>query len=132
MQTRDQRYAQKAYRQVLALKDGKLDRKRYGVLALKLPALIRTAGLAQATAFVEARGKAEGKQLLADLAETLDFGNWDDFGRKIRESNVMTYLSLTRRTLAALVWYKRFAQSVLNVSGTEGLDDERGDAGESA
>ncbi|MCS7080888.1 MAG: type III-B CRISPR module-associated protein Cmr5 [Chloracidobacterium sp.] len=132
MQTRDQRYARHAYERITALREAKLDHKRYGVLALKLPALIRTAGLAQATAFVEARGKAEGKQLLKDLAETLGFREWNAFGREIRESNVMTYLSLTRRTLAALVWYKRFAQSVLNVSGTEGFDDEREDAGESA
>ncbi|MFQ3582860.1 MAG: type III-B CRISPR module-associated protein Cmr5 [Chloracidobacterium sp.] len=120
MQTRDQRYARRAYEQMTALPEG--DRARYGALALKLPVLIRTAGLAQAVAFVEARGKREGELLLEHLAQTLGFSGRSHLGATVREAPVMVYLSLTRRTLAALVWYKRFAQSLFKVSGTEETD----------
>ena len=72
IQTRDQKYAVDAYKRVKTIfNDGKLSNDKYGSMAHKLPILIRTAGLAQALAFVSARGKEEHKRLLNDLALTL-------------------------------------------------------------
>src|SRR5437588_7051430 len=69
MQSRDQTYAAKIFKQVSEIDqawpkkskhEGK--RKEYGSMAHKLPVLIRTAGLAQALAFVEARHKPNSPQ----------------------------------------------------------------------
>src|SRR6266700_1614135 len=69
LQTRDPKYAVDAYNRVKTVHEKARD--RYGSMAHKLPILIRPAGLAQALAFVNARGKEEHKRLLNDLALTL-------------------------------------------------------------
>ncbi len=116
MLTRDQYYATTVYAQVESVA-GASDafRKKYGGLAHKLPVLIRTAGLAQALAFVNARGEDAGKRLLQHLAEALDLANQDTLLKRAREDDLNKYIYLTQQALAALLWYKRFAQSVLDV-----------------
>jgi CRISPR-associated protein Cmr5 len=123
--TREQEYAAKIYKQVGQI-DGKprAEQKKYGSMAHKLPVLIRVAGLAQALQFVESRGSDEQKLLLHHLALTLRFA--DDEGEdaikaeaklldSTRTSQLGAYMRLTQQSLAALQWYKRFAQSVLKV-----------------
>ncbi len=89
-------------------------------MAHKLPILIRTAGLAQALAFVNARGKEEHKRLLNDLALTLKQQNRENLAETAMNAALSEYIYLTQQALAALLWYKRFAQSVLDVQpGTE-------------
>lgn len=113
MQTRDQKYAVDVYKKVSEVgKKKKEEYESYGGMAHKLPVLIRTAGLAQALSFVESRGKPAHQQLLRDLAETI--------GRKelpsvARQAELSEYMRLTQQVMAALLWYKRFAQSVLGV-----------------
>ena len=121
LQTRDQKYAVDAYNRVKAiLNDGKLSNDKYGSMAHKLPILIRTAGLAQALAFVNARGKEEHKRLLNDLALTLKQQNRENLAETAMNAPLSEYIYLTQQALAALLWYKRFAQSVLDVQpGTE-------------
>lgn len=116
MLTRDQYYATTVCAQVEGVA-GEQDafRKKYGGLAHKLPVLIRTAGLAQALAFVNARGEDAGKRLLQHLAVALRFENQDKLLQKVREADLNEYIYLTQQALAALLWYKRFAQSVLEV-----------------
>lgn len=122
MQTRDQAYAVKIFRQV---KEEVRERHRdkryvdaYGSMAHKLPVLIRSAGLAQALEFVEARGKPAHRDLLDHLAEVV-LGTGNGRGRLREQSRETTdlreYMRLTHESLAALLWYKRFAQSVLDV-----------------
>ena len=80
IQTRDQEYAIHAYNRVKTVKHmPEAARDRYGSMAHKLPILIRTAGLAQALAFVNARGKDEHKRLLDDLALTLKQQDRENF-----------------------------------------------------
>jgi CRISPR-associated protein Cmr5 len=117
MLTRDQRYAVKAYEHVSAVK--KDDQKSYGAMAHKLPILIRTAGLAQALTFVEARGLESQKQLLKDLASTLGKASEGVLLEQARSSELSAYMLLTQQVLAALLWYKRFAQSVLGVQASD-------------
>lgn len=121
MLTRTQRYAAKVFEQVepLAQRD-KAYRDKYKSMAEKLPALIRSAGLAQALAFSEAKAAKEEAwgDLLDHLAQTVGY----DAGRaalsaasRSPQCTLSVYLRLTNETLEALLWYKRFAQSVLDV-----------------
>jgi len=113
MLTRDQRYAEQIYQQVSQVPEA--ERQKYGSMAHKLPVLIRTAGLAQALAFVDSRGSDEQKRLLEHLAAVV---NEPKLLERSRTAELADYMRLTRNVLAALVWYKRFAQSVLDVDPT--------------
>ncbi len=129
MQTRDQKYAATVYEQVTKIKkEEEKHYKRYGAMAHKLPVLIRTAGLAQALEFVNSRGKKEQKQLLNDLAITIEQQDTSALLNRARRSELSAYIRLTQQVMAALLWYKRFAQSVLGVDPSEAtettLEDE--------
>lgn len=126
MQTRDQKYAVKALKHVSDYKDKpEKERNQYGGMAHKLPILIHTAGLAQALEFVNSRGKDPHKQLLADLGQTLDCG---DLPHKVRStSSLHDYMQLTYQVRQALLWYKRYAQSILDVD-----DASAGETGDEA
>lgn len=131
MQTREQQYATAVYGQVSQFKkEYEADAakiKQYGSMAHRLPVLVRTAGLAQALTFVEARNKQEaGKPskpsllLLDHLAVVVGKSSGGALAKAAREENLLTYMRLTQQVLAALVWYKRFAQSVLDVKSGDG------------
>lgn len=123
MKTRDQEYASTAVQKVSAVK-AKLnadDRNRYGAMAHQLPILIRSAGLAQALAFLDTRDTVGHKQLLSDLAATVGLPN--TLVRKAREAPLEEYMQLTRQVMAALLWYKRFAQSILDIKASDGVKD---------
>lgn len=116
MRTREQRYAAEIFGQVSAVADRPAEyRSKYGSMAHKLPVLIRSAGLAQALAFVEARGEDPHRDLLEHLAKVTGQASKDTLLRRSREAELGEYMRLTQAVLAALVWYKRFAQSVLEV-----------------
>ncbi len=129
MLTREQRYATKIFEQVTELEQASPEKKtKYGSMAHKLPVLIRVAGLSQALHFVHSRGNDDQKLLLKHLAYTLDMH--DDKGEKAqsaveklldnsRTAQLSMYMYLTHQALAALLWYKRFAQSVLKVESAE-------------
>ena len=121
MQTLQQSYADSAYRQIVAFGERykKTQHKEYGTMAHKLPVLVRQAGLIQALAYVATRGKESQKQLLAHLAATLGFDSQKAFITKAQKAELGEYMLLTRQTLWALEWYKRFAQSVLGVEPGE-------------
>ncbi|MBA2288140.1 MAG: type III-B CRISPR module-associated protein Cmr5 [Ktedonobacteraceae bacterium] len=128
MMTRDQCYAQAAHKRVSDLKqkyeqeEQKL--KTYGSMAHKLPVLIRSAGLAQALTFLYARQLGLQGQLLTHLAETI--GKEDDAHllKDARNAPLREYMRLTQQVLDALLWYKRFAQSVLGVQPGEQTEEE--------
>jgi CRISPR-associated protein Cmr5 len=96
-------------------------------MAHKLPLLIRSAGLAQALAFVEARGLLPHRHLLDHLAEVVidQNTNGDQLAQKSRNIEELSeYMYLTHEAMAALIWYKRFAQSVLDIDPSEAVDQE--------
>lgn len=121
MHTRDQKYAAAIHKKVdeFKQKHTKAAQKKYGSMAHKLPVLIRTAGLAQALAFLEARGDPDQKRLLTDLAEVLDK---KDLVARSRDAELGEYRRLTGEALAALLWFKRFAQSVLDVKASDDVE----------
>lgn len=118
MHTRDQEYAAKIFTQVKneVVSQGEAYQKKYGSMAHKLPVLIRMAGLAQALSFVEARGTDEHKKLLEHLAAVVEEGN---LAARSRTANLNDYTRLTHHVLSALLWYKRFAVSVLHVEASD-------------
>lgn len=120
--TREQHYASAVFAQIEPLiTTDKASREAYGSLAHKLPILIRTAGLAQALAFVKARNK-EGtlqRRLLLDLEAVLRksgaLAKGADLVSSSRVAHFEEYMRLTESALEALLWFKRFAQSELKV-----------------
>lgn len=135
LKTRDQRYAAVIYEQVIKLESNKTEEwvKDYGRLANHLPVLVKKAGLAQALSFAEAKSKDEDekknkksgdKQLLRDLEEVIRKISGDanlQLRQKSLTAGLSDYLWLTQQVMTALHWYKRFAQSVLDVKqGNEG------------
>jgi|Wag4MinimDraft_6_1082665.scaffolds.fasta_scaffold32058_2 CRISPR-associated protein Cmr5 len=122
--TREQVRGQKAFEHAEALK-GSADKDDYGRYAHKLPILIRTAGLAQAIAFTEAKAKGGALKLLDHLAEQAHASGLLEGGKSANRSvlsaasksaNLAAYRMLTHEIQACLVWYKRFAVSVLDVA----------------
>lgn len=133
MKTVHQRLAADVYGRVNAIYEDKDEafHKKYGTMAHKMPVLVHTAGLMQAVAFVHAKGtKNEAwKQFLNDLAQTLEFSRPEYDGeallREAQQAQIGNYVLLTRRVSNALLWYKRFAESILKVE--PGDEDEEGD-----
>jgi CRISPR-associated protein Cmr5 len=128
LRTRDQRYAAVIYEQVVRLEPEKKEEwvKDYGRLANNLPVLVKKAGLAQALSFAakDEKEKKGRRQLLDDLQEVVrKISGQDDVNlrQKSLTAELSEYLWLTQQVMAALQWYKRFAQSVLDVEqGDEG------------
>ncbi len=120
MQTREQIYAQGVHALVsrVAVRND-AEKNAYGAIAHKLPVLIRTAGLAQALAFTATRDSTQ-QQLLHDLATVMGFEQGETLLKASRDTSLSEYMYLTQEALAALLWFKRYAESVLDVqSGAE-------------
>lgn len=119
MLTTAQKFATIAYEQVKQIDQTKKTYcQKYGSMAHKLPILIRKAGLAQALAFLEAKNEAAYTDLLNHLAATLEWPSVQDGSQLVsasRSADLDTYILLTRRISVALIWYKRFAESILKV-----------------
>jgi CRISPR-associated protein Cmr5 len=122
IRTRDQKRAELVFPNVKKLEGDKLA-KKYGAIALSAATLIRTAGLIQAVAFFEAKGKAHHEKLMAHLREELESLGVLPTGQGLREfaasCDLLAYMRLTRETIALCQWHKRFAQSVLKVEPGE-------------
>ena len=125
MQTLDQQYAASAYDLVLPIRKREEYRK-YGAMAHKLPILIHTAGLVQALEFVNSRGKPIQQDLLEHLAITIGLENKTNLLQTVKGASLNEYIRLTRQILTALLWYKRFAQSVLDVDVTAAAMEDDG------
>src|SRR5438876_5885851 len=113
MQTRDQKYAVYIYKQVSAVKKfSETERNRYGAMAHQLPILIRTAGLAQALAFLKSRDTEGHKRLLTNLAATIGQPGQLSSDKLLQRARgehgegIADYMLLTRQVMAALLWYK--------------------------
>lgn len=112
MKTLDQQFAEKAYEKVKGYKENP-EREQYVSVAQELPILVRTAGLAEALAFMESRKEKPPKDLLDHLSDVLGFATRNALLERSREAEMQEYMYLTRCTMLALKWFKRFAQSVL-------------------
>lgn len=101
----------------------------YAALAHKLPGMVLENGLAQATGFLLAKGHAGGDDqhmaLLDDVNRILRATGASErsSGKALHcaviESDLNGYMILTRRTLEASAWLKRYVQGMPDV-GTGG------------
>lgn len=104
-------------------------RRIYGGLCHTFPVLVRTNGLCQTLAFVAAKGassetptppRAQAYRDVRDhVADILDIkkpnGDRGDPLEAVRHAELTEYLRYTRTILDAWVYYRRFADSVLEV-----------------
>lgn len=121
--------AQKAYDCVTAQLT--FDKKKeYGSLAHKLPVLILQNGLAQATGFLLAKNTVAHLALLDDLARVLGRQSTgvQSAGKilhaEIIQADVTQTMLLTRRSLEAAGWIKRYVQGVLKIDSTGDAESE--------
>jgi CRISPR type III-B/RAMP module-associated protein Cmr5 len=138
--TRQQRLMQRALHHVDEVKGkGEGVRSIYGGLCHRLPVLIRTCGLCAALAFVHSKsqdrsgdGRSEAHRLLLEhcraiLKNHAGLGIGNGSGRELINTvqglDVRGYVLAQRVLLEALVFHKRFAESVLGVE--PGSGDER-------
>jgi CRISPR type III-B/RAMP module-associated protein Cmr5 len=138
--TRQQRLMQTALHHVDEVKGkGEGVRSIYGGLCHRLPVLIRTCGLCAALAFVHSKsqdrsgdGRSEAHRLLLEhcraiLKNHAGLGIGNGSGRELINTvqglDVRGYVLAQRVLLEALVFHKRFAESVLGVE--PGSGDER-------
>ena len=132
MNIRTHQVSRKAYERVDARREAQ-NKKKYGALAHKLPSMILTNGLAQATGFLLAKGESEHCALLNDLNAVLRVTNTstaDDgpaLHQQVIDSNLSQTLLLTRRSLEASGWIKRYVQGVLGLNATGDTSDENAD-----
>ena len=136
MHTNSQKIAQKAYADVTKIYDDHDEayHKKYATMAHRLPILIHTAGLTQALAFVEAKSQktAAWKEYFNHVASGEGLGyQGGDAGRELylasQNAPLSEYILLTKRVNDVVVWYKRFAESILKVDAsqadTESVDE---------
>jgi CRISPR-associated protein Cmr5 len=131
----DQTRAATAYDHIKNFESADKERNdRYGTLALKLPALIRSAGLCQALHFIHSRVKGEAEKpemhLLGHLATQLKrvdstIGDANTLCDRARRANMREYLHLTREAIATAQWYARLSKSILGVDENASLRDSQ-------
>ena len=121
MATLDQRRAQAAYADVMAVQAmGNEAQRKYGSMVHALPALLRRAGLSQSLHFVKSRNNEFQRLILDHLAGQLRqvdgaINGRDSLLRKAREADLPLYARLSREALACITWYQRFVQGELDV-----------------
>ncbi|MBN8456019.1 type III-B CRISPR module-associated protein Cmr5 [Accumulibacter sp.] len=115
--TRSQRQAEAALAAVQAIREWPpKERKEYKARADNFPVLVLQAGLAQAVGFMRAKA-AKSKayeRYLGDLAGILGMAGGDALQQRAIDAGLPDYRQLTRDTLAAAGWLKRFGQAYLS------------------
>lgn len=113
MQIRTHKYAELAYPLVEKMQQDPFEAK-YRTLALNFPTMIMQSGLAQAIGFLMAKDKDEHRIFIQHIAQLLKFSNSKDFHSAILKSDITQYQLLTRKSLDATSWLKRYTQALLN------------------
>lgn len=133
IETRTRMMASEAYKRVAA-QQGELG-ERYRALAEALPGMILQNGLAQATGFLIAKGKPEHNAMLADLNAVLGAakvvaaaGGGELHSEIIGTDDPRRWMQITRHSLEASAWIKRYAQGLLKSEGQERGEDPAGAA----
>jgi CRISPR-associated protein Cmr5 len=137
MRARSQQYAQTIYAHVDGIRElERRDQKRYGAMCHRFPLIVRENGLAAAFGFLAAKGGTDAKSpenlLLTHYARVLGASNSAALRQTvITSSDLAEYRHLTRQTLAAAEWFKRYAEAVLKVDTTgageeDDTDEENG------
>ena len=130
--TRTHVVATAAYECVSAHKDD-TRKKEYRALAHSLPGMILQNGLAQATGFLLAKGKDEHRALLDDLNDVLRLAKASGaedgpaLHRLVIDADLARTMRLTRQSLQASGWIKRYAQGLLGEREQSDQDEGNGE-----
>ncbi|MCU6711414.1 type III-B CRISPR module-associated protein Cmr5 [Paenibacillus sp. J5C_2022] len=95
---------------------GKGYEKEYGALSHKFPYMVLANGLRLTVAFLQSKYKEEHKQFLKDLETVLGM----DLNQALKQKSSTDYRVLTKRSLRASAWFKRYAQVILEVNAGDG------------
>ena len=111
IRTRSQESAERAYQCVSSKVNYEAKKKKeYASFAKSFPALIHTCGLVESLAFADAKGRDD---ILKDLASVLETSR-EELLAESRHADVVTYLRLSRETLDAAGWIKRYVEALLD------------------
>jgi CRISPR/Cas system CMR-associated protein Cmr5 small subunit len=113
--TRHQAWSAGALERVVAKKEGG-DAGKYRTLCMKMPGLIKQAGLVQALVFMKSRERPVGDAFIADLAEV--YGKKDLIG-EAQKQELAPYLAMTNDLSQIAIWFRRFAQIELRGEDAE-------------
>lgn len=114
--TRQQRWAKAAFEKVKARSENAEDSKAYATICMKMPTLIKQAGVVQALHFANRNEKFQPylEDLAAVAGEDWNAAGCDELCRRTRETQRLDeYIALTRDVGAVAQWFRRFAQSEL-------------------
>jgi CRISPR-associated protein Cmr5 len=125
MQTRAQKNSKQAYEHISQLQLSGTDAKLYGSICHTFPIMVLRSGLAQSVAFLWIKAESDKPAYQTFLKHLSLISNgpsnetYKDFQQRIQEMDLAEYQRTTRTILNASVWYKRFAESMLNVKAGE-------------
>lgn len=126
--TRQQRYLSQARQNVETMRNAPPKVRRvYGGLCHKLPILVRTNGLCQTVALVEAKSSGTSEQARAYQALREHVGDLlglsgDGVVAAVRDAELTRYVRYTRALLEGWTYYKRFAVSILEVESASAVE----------
>jgi CRISPR-associated protein Cmr5 len=115
LQTNSQKMAQTAYAAVSQRLQPGNERDKYVSFSRSFPSLVHSCGLAQAIAFAMAKGHGEYLEDLAVVLKAVGHAEAETaerLERATREHAVAAYIRLTRSTLQAAGWMKRYVEAV--------------------
>lgn len=101
-----------------------VDSNRYGGLCHKVPVMIRSCGLCQTLAFMESKRAKEKShaRMLEHIADVLG-ADASNLATAVSRMPTVEYMHKTRLLLEALLYYKRFAVSILKAEADAGGED---------
>jgi len=111
LRTNSQKMAQAAYERIRARNPD----REFTSFARSFPTLVHSCGLAQAIAFAKAKGHASYLEDLAVVLNAIGHEEADTAQRlecATREHAVPAYIRLSRSTLQAAGWMKRYVEAV--------------------
>ena len=135
LQTHSQRTLSKAIELVSSVptrsseKTAPATAKMYGGLCYDFPIMVMASGLAQTTAYYEAKAqKFKAYQLFLDdmgtmLAADIEVPTGKGWIQYIRETDVRTYMLATERLIQAGVYFKHLAASILGVDAPGEIEE---------
>ncbi|WMI71203.1 type III-B CRISPR module-associated protein Cmr5 [Aminobacterium sp. MB27-C1] len=117
--TLEQKWAQRAFCAVDKVShksdSGDFKKSEYLSFAKSFPNLIHSCGLIQALAFAQSKNKTV---FLADLSFVMNGEKkYELIIEESRKATITKYLQLSRHTLAAAEWIKRYAEALLKEDG---------------
>ena len=125
MTTRSQEFAQRAF-SCIQTRESSLKgapRKEFASFAKRFPSLVHSCGLAQALTFAQVKAPSG---YLDDVTTVIVANSVGEFCDAARNAPLPHYMRLTRETLGATGWLKRFCEGLLGDDDEQKGDDHAG------